>query len=138
MTVTNDFLSSLTGAVAVIPIIVAIVQAIKMGFPKLDNRYAPLLSMVIGIVVAFLLKHNADTLTNVILEGVLYGLSASGLYSGVQTMRTDNNNGTQTPTIAPNEAINTQAGQNISQVTETEQTTTQTTQAPPTPPRSNV
>ena len=83
--INNDFLNSLTGAVAVIPIIVSLVQVIKMTMPKLDNRFAPILSIAMGIIVAFLLKHNTADLTSVILEGVLYGLSASGLYSGVKT-----------------------------------------------------
>lgn len=137
----NDFLSSLTGAVAVVPIIIALVQVIKMTMPKLDNRFAPIMSIGVGIIVAFLLKHDTSTLTNTILEGVLYGLSASGLYSGISTMRTDNSNGTQTPTFATGQPNSTQAGQNTTQVTKTEQATTQSTQAPtqapPQPPRNN-
>jgi hypothetical protein len=131
----NDFLSSLTGAVAVVPIIIALVAVIRMTMPKLDNRFAPIMSIGVGIIVAFLLKHDTTTLTNTILEGVLYGLSASGLYSGISTMRPDSN-GTQTPTLATGQPNTTKAGQNITQVTETEQTTTQSTQAPPILPRN--
>jgi hypothetical protein len=129
----NDFLSSLTGAVAVVPIIIALVQVIKMTMPKLDSRFAPILSIVMGILVAFLLKHDTQNLTNVILEGVLYGLSASGLYSGITTMKPNeqSGNGNQTPTIAPQMPQSTQAGQNTQQVTRTEQTTQTSTTQPP-------
>jgi len=129
----NDFLSSLTGAVAVVPIIIALVQVIKMTMPKLDSRFAPILSIAMGILVAFLLKHDTQNLTNVILEGVLYGLSASGLYSGITTMKPDtqSGNGNQTPTIAPQMPQSTQAGQNTQQVTRTEQTTQTSTTQPP-------
>jgi hypothetical protein len=129
----NDFLSSLTGAVAVVPIIIALVQVIKMTMPKLDSRFAPILSIAMGILVAFLLKHDTQNLTNVILEGVLYGLSASGLYSGITTMKPNeqSGNGNQTPTIAPQMPQSTQAGQNTQQVTRTEQTTQTSTTQPP-------
>ena len=128
----NDFLTSLTGAVAVVPIIIAVVQAIKMISPRIDNRFAPILSIAVGIVVAFLLKHNTADLTSVILEGVLYGLSASGLYSGLQTMRTDNNNN-QTPTNSTQQPNNTASGQNIEKVQTSEQTTKTNVYTPPTP-----
>lgn len=79
----NDFLTGLTGAVAVVPIVIALVQCFKMiGLP---NKFAPLVSIGVGVLVAFLLKHDMADLTHTILEGVLYGLSASGLYSGIQT-----------------------------------------------------
>lgn len=126
----NDFLSSLTGAVAVVPIIIAVVQAIKMMSPKIDGRFAPILSIGIGIVVAFLLKHDTATMTNVILEGVLYGLSASGLYSGVTAMRTDNSVN-QTPPNGSIQPNNTTAGQNIQSVQTTEQTTKSNVYTPP-------
>jgi hypothetical protein len=129
----TDFLSSLTGAVAVVPIIIALVAVIRMTMPKLDNRFAPILSIAMGVLVAFLLKHDTQNLTNVILEGVLYGLSASGLYSGISTMRPDSqsSNGNQTPTIAPQMPQSTQAGQNTQQATKTEQTTVTSTTQPP-------
>jgi hypothetical protein len=129
----TDFLSSLTGAVAVVPIIIALVAVIRMTMPKLDNRFAPILSIAMGILVAFLLKHDTQNLTNVILEGVLYGLSASGLYSGISVMKPDSQsgNGNQTPTNAPQMPNNTQTGQNTQQATKTEQTTVTSTTQPP-------
>ena len=130
----NDFLSSLTGAVAVVPIIIAVVQAIKMVSPKINGRFAPILSIGVGVVVAFLLKNGTATMTNIILEGVLYGLSASGLYSGVQSMKTDNTTN-QTPINFNAQPNNTTTGQNIQSVQTTEQTTKTNAYTPP--PKGN-
>lgn len=133
-TVTNaDFLNSLTGAVAIVPIVIAIVQVFKMT-GKIPNQYAPLLSIVIGVGVAFLLKHGVSSLTNVILEGVLYGLSASGLYSGITTTMSATNNNNNTGTTQSVQATQipngTTTGQNT---TKTESTTTTQTNTKETP-----
>ena len=71
------------GAVAVVPVIVALVQALKML--NIPNKYSPILSIVVGVIVAFLFRHESQDMTQTILAGVLYGLSASGLYSGVKS-----------------------------------------------------
>lgn len=68
----------------VIPVIVAIVQAIKMTGWKRADKFAPLLSIAVGVVIAFLAHHNSPDLSSTLLDGVLYGLGASGLYSGVK------------------------------------------------------
>jgi hypothetical protein len=84
---TNDIhlIDSLAvGAVAVVPIIVAIVQALKMT-GKLPNKFAPLVSIAVGIGVGFIFRHETQDLSQTILAGVIYGLSASGLYSGIKT-----------------------------------------------------
>lgn len=79
-----DFVNyDITGAVAVVPIILAIVQALKMvGLP---SKYSPIASIGLGIIVGFIFRHEAADLSQTILAGVTYGLSASGLYSGVKT-----------------------------------------------------
>ena len=80
-----DFVNNydITGAVAVVPIILAIVQALKMvGMP---NKYSPIASIGLGIVVGFIFRHDTADLSQTILAGVTYGLSASGLYSGVKS-----------------------------------------------------
>lgn len=80
---TNFVNYDITGAVAVVPIILAIVQALKMvGLP---NKYSPIASIGLGILVGFVFRHEAADLSQTILAGVTYGLSASGLYSGVKT-----------------------------------------------------
>jgi hypothetical protein len=71
-------------ALVVVPIIIALVQAIKLtGF--IDQKYSPLISLGIGIIISFLANHDTGDMSLTILSGVMYGLMASGLYSGVKT-----------------------------------------------------
>lgn len=49
-----------------------------------DGRYAPIASLVLGIALAFVVPAATAALT--ILQGVLIGLTASGLYSGVKAI----------------------------------------------------
>lgn len=78
-----DFTTFGTGAIAVVPIVIAVTQALKMtGWVK--DKYAPLVSIAIGMLIGFIADHNSADLTNTLLNGVIYGLSASGLYSGVK------------------------------------------------------
>ena len=70
-------------SLVIVPIVIAVVQALKL-MPWFKDHYAPLVSIAIGIVVGFLADHN-DDLGGTILSGVIYGLIASGLYSGVKT-----------------------------------------------------
>lgn len=89
-----DFVNyDITGAVAVVPIILAIVQALKMvGMP---NKFSPIASIALGVIVGFVFRHEAADLSQTILAGVTYGLSASGLYSGIKHTShnlTDQNN----------------------------------------------
>lgn len=87
----------------VVPIIVAICQAIKLVLPDNLFKWMPFFSISIGIIIGFLANHNSADLTETILSGVMYGLTASGLYSGVKstmeaqrlesrTRNNDNNN----------------------------------------------
>jgi hypothetical protein len=72
------------GAIAIVPIIIAIVQAFKLtGWVK--DRYAPFVAILVGVAISFLADHDVADLTQSILNGVMYGLSASGLYSGIDT-----------------------------------------------------
>lgn len=121
---TNDIhlIDSLAvGAVAVVPIIVAIVQALKMT-GKLPNKFAPLVSIAVGILVGFIFRHDTQNLSQTILAGVIYGLSASGLYSGIKT----------TAHATPSDNTASQGGAaaaETSTTTTTEKTETQTTVA---------
>ena len=58
-----------------IPIVTGLVSAIKTA--GLPSKYAPAVSLVLGIAAAYLIN---DT----IVSGLVIGLSASGLYSGVK------------------------------------------------------
>jgi uncharacterized ion transporter superfamily protein YfcC len=59
-------------AVVVVPIIVAIVQAIKLTNWKGMDRFAPLISIGVGIIIGFLADHNSADLTATILSGAMY------------------------------------------------------------------
>jgi type III secretory pathway component EscS len=82
----STFLHSFAiGAAATVPIVIAITQSFKMmGF--VQDKYIPFISMLVGIGVAILLTHNfMQDLSNTIMSGILFGLSASGLYSGIKS-----------------------------------------------------
>jgi hypothetical protein len=71
-------------AVAIVPIIIALVQALKMVWNKAD-RFAPIVSIGLGILITLVADHNSADWSNSLLSGVVYGLSASGLYSGLKS-----------------------------------------------------
>lgn len=83
---TYDFdMSTLnSGAIIVVPLIVAIVQALKMT-NWVQDRFAPLLSIAVGIIISFISHHDTGDMSATILYGVAFGLMASGIYSGVKT-----------------------------------------------------
>jgi hypothetical protein len=93
---TLEFLQgALTSAVAIVPIIVALVQVAKMvGLP---SKFSPLVSLGAGVLISFLFGHDSGDMSQTILSGVVYGLSASGLYSGIKTTahakQNESNNG---------------------------------------------
>jgi hypothetical protein len=66
----------------VIPLVVAIVQVFKMT--GISGKWSPLLSLGVGIGLGFLVGED-HSIQHILLSGVIYGLSASGLYSGVQS-----------------------------------------------------
>jgi hypothetical protein len=81
----NELISGITiGAAATVPIIVAIVQVVKMT-GKVQDKYAPVIAIVAGIGMSMLIGHTVNPWNTNVLAGVLYGLAASGLYSGVKT-----------------------------------------------------
>lgn len=81
----NFDLSVITAnAIVIVPIVIALVQAVKLtGF--IPDHYSPLLAIGIGIIIGFLGDHDNGDLTVTILSGAIYGLMASGLYSGIKT-----------------------------------------------------
>ncbi len=80
----TELISSITlGAAACVPVILALVQMVKMtGW--VPDKFAPFLSIGFGILISFLLAHEQRDFSANILAGILFGLAASGLYSGVQ------------------------------------------------------
>lgn len=83
MVLNTDFFSNYSlVAASTIPIILAVVQSLKMI--GLQNKYAPLVSIFIGIVISMLLNNFVNNISSSILTGILLGLSSSGLYSGLK------------------------------------------------------
>lgn len=70
-------------SIALIPVVLGLV-AIAKNF--VDSKFAPITSLAIGILVAFVAP--ASTVPLTILQGVLIGLAASGLYSGAKASMT--------------------------------------------------
>lgn len=70
---------------AAVPIIVAIVQLFKMvGNGSFMQKYAPFLSIGAGIIISLLTSWDELPIHESLLTGILYGLSASGLYSATK------------------------------------------------------
>ncbi|SHI70517.1 hypothetical protein [Lutispora thermophila] len=72
----------------IIPVIIAITEVLKsLGLPR---KFSALVSLIMGVIAGvFYLDH--PELKMRIFQGIIYGLSAAGLYSGtkntVQEMR---------------------------------------------------
>jgi hypothetical protein len=82
----NDLLSNaVLSGTAIIPIIVALVQMFKMT-NWVKDRFAPFLAVGLGILLAFLFGDDfGNDWSHIIFTGIIYGLSSSGLYSGIKT-----------------------------------------------------
>ncbi len=63
---------------ALIPIVIGLIQVAKMA--GLPSKYAPIGALILGVVGALIL---GGPIGVAILSGLIVGLSASGLYSGV-------------------------------------------------------
>lgn len=74
----------MTNAIVIVPIIIALTQAVKM-IPQVKDYYSPLISIALGVLISFLSSHDSGDLSATVLSGAIYGLMASGLYSGVKT-----------------------------------------------------
>ena len=64
---------------SLVPIVVGLVQVAKKA--GLASKYAPVISVVLGIAGVWVLQNNIEW-----ISGVIIGLSASGLYSGGKTV----------------------------------------------------
>lgn len=61
-----------------VAIVVAMTELVKVVF-NLNRRFAPLVSLTFGLILAL----GAEGLTyQAAVKGIIYGLTASGLYSG--------------------------------------------------------
>ena len=66
-----------------VPVVLGVVQAIKIAF-KVDSKWAPLISVISGVVGAYSLFPVASVGVS-ILQGLVVGLTACGLWSGTKT-----------------------------------------------------
>ncbi|SHJ76066.1 hypothetical protein [Tepidibacter formicigenes] len=67
----------------IISLIIGIIQAIKIaGMPK---KFAPLVSLALGISMCVFFEPKGD-IKQSILNGIISGLTASGLFSGYHSM----------------------------------------------------
>lgn len=64
---------------AVVPVVIALVQVVKKF--GINSKYAPVAAIAFGIGLTYLVLPDA-ILKDVLLQGLILGLSASGLYSG--------------------------------------------------------
>jgi hypothetical protein len=65
----------------VVPIIIAIVELFKgLGVPV---KFSALIAVVVGMVIGVIYLHPGDIKYG-IFDGVIYGLTAAGLYSGTK------------------------------------------------------
>jgi hypothetical protein len=71
-------------AAASIAVVTGLTQVLKgvMG----DTRFAPLIALILGVAIAFLITPTPG-LREVILDGIITGLSSMGLYSGSKTVK---------------------------------------------------
>lgn len=63
----------------IIPVLVGVVEVVKKA--GLDTRYVPALSLLLGAAVSVALE---GITVPAVLQGLMYGLSACGLYSGTK------------------------------------------------------
>jgi uncharacterized membrane protein YadS len=82
----NELDLTAINAVAIVPIIVALTQVLKMAFPSEGfNKYAPIVAIVLGLLASFLFNNDKMEWEQMVMGGILYGLSASGLYSSTKS-----------------------------------------------------
>ena len=63
-----------------VPVVLGVVQVFKIA--GMTSRWAPLVSLVLGVAGAVFLIGGLDKVSA--LQGIIAGLSASGLWSGVK------------------------------------------------------
>lgn len=80
----DEILSNITlGMGAIVPIVVALTQIVKVG-GWISPKFLPFISIAFGILMSFLFAHESHDMSANILAGILFGLAGSGLYSGLK------------------------------------------------------
>lgn len=71
-------------AAASIAVVTGLTEVLKRVIG--DTRFAPLIALILGVAIAFLIAP-APGFREVILDGIITGLSSMGLYSGSKTVK---------------------------------------------------
>lgn len=82
LSVLNDYLVLL-----VVGICMCVGYVIKTSFPKVDNKYIPLIMAILGVVLNTWLS-NWNINPEVLLGGLFSGLSSTGLHQMFKTLIT--------------------------------------------------
>lgn len=69
--------------VALVPVVLGLTQIFKQ---YADSKWSPLFAVATGVVLAFAV--GGVLTTSVIIQGLLIGLTASGIYSGHKSVTT--------------------------------------------------
>jgi len=74
-----------------IPVINGLAEVAKRA--GLSSRYVPLLAVALGLAAGIGLRNPDESIPVAVLEGLIIGLSAVGLYSGARNVLGKNSNG---------------------------------------------
>ncbi len=80
----SDLLSGAYG----VPVVIALVEAVKMMFPDLPSRWYPAVALATALLWALIAWYwgLGAALKDALIYGILAGLSAMGLYSGTKAV----------------------------------------------------
>ncbi len=71
-------------SIALVPVVMGLTSIVKNFLTSGDGRFAPVVAIVFGILGAFLIPDLS--IQETIMQGVLIGLTAAGVYSGVKSV----------------------------------------------------
>ncbi len=74
-----------------IPVINGLAEVAKRA--GLSSRYVPLLAVILGLIAGIGLRNPEESIAVAVLEGLVIGLSAVGLYSGTRNFLGKSSNG---------------------------------------------
>lgn len=74
-----------------IPVINGLAEVAKRA--GLSSRYVPLLAVILGLIAGIGLRNPEESIAVAVLEGLVIGLSAVGLYSGTRNFLGKRSNG---------------------------------------------
>ena len=77
----------LLGGVFAVPLLIAILEVIKITCPSVDKKYIPVMSIIGGVAMSTIYFYYQNTdIYQAILPGIVIALEAVGLYSGLKNI----------------------------------------------------